>query len=59
MTLAWQRRVQDSVCGLPGTNSAVLLRKVGAMGLLSENPPFKPNVVIRGLEALQVGFQPA
>ncbi|MGW5112922.1 cytochrome P450 [Nocardia sp. NPDC004123] len=37
----------------------VLLRKVGAMELLSKNPPFKPNVVIRGLEALQVGFRPA
>ncbi|MET9487351.1 cytochrome P450 [Nocardia sp. NPDC006630] len=37
----------------------VLLRKVGAMELLSENPPFKPNVVIRGLESLQVGFKPA
>ncbi|MVU80414.1 cytochrome P450 [Nocardia sp. ET3-3] len=37
----------------------VLLRKVSAMELLSENPPFKPNVVIRGLESLRVGFRPA
>ncbi|MGV9664257.1 cytochrome P450 [Nocardia niigatensis] len=37
----------------------VLLRKVGAMELLSENPPFKPNVVIRGLESLRVGLRPA
>ncbi|WP_067562477.1 cytochrome P450 [Nocardia acidivorans] len=37
----------------------VLLRKVGAMELLSQDPPFKPNVVIRGLESLRVGFAPA
>ncbi|WP_233608260.1 hypothetical protein [Nocardia stercoris] len=37
----------------------VLLRKVGAIELLSESPPFKPNVVIRGLESRRVGFRPA
>ncbi|APA99340.1 cytochrome P450 [Nocardia seriolae] len=36
----------------------VLLRKVAAMEPISENPPFKPNVVIRGLESLRVGFRP-
>lgn len=37
----------------------VVLRKVSKLELISENPPFKPNVVIRGLESLQVGFTPA
>ncbi|MFD6392275.1 cytochrome P450 [Nocardia sp. NPDC055029] len=37
----------------------VLLRKVGTFELRSENPPFKPNVVIRGLESLQVAVTPA
>ncbi|MFE1592451.1 cytochrome P450 [Nocardia sp. NPDC058705] len=37
----------------------VLLRKVGTIELLSENPPFKPNVVIRGLESLKVAVTPA
>ncbi|MFJ9371080.1 hypothetical protein ACIRRA_42665 [Nocardia sp. NPDC101769] len=36
-----------------------LLRKVVAMELLSEHPPFEPNVMIRGLESLRVEFQPA
>ncbi|WP_067689535.1 cytochrome P450 [Nocardia jejuensis] len=35
----------------------VITRKVGALELLSENPPFKPNVVIRGLESLPVSFK--
>lgn len=37
----------------------VLLRKVGTFELLAENPPFKPNVVIRGLESLRVRVTPA
>ncbi|MCA2206962.1 cytochrome P450 [Nocardia rosealba] len=37
----------------------VLLRKVGSLELRSENPPFKPNVVIRGLESLPVAVTPA
>ncbi|MFF0457811.1 cytochrome P450 [Nocardia africana] len=37
----------------------VVLRRVADLELLEENPPFKPNVVIRGLEALRVGFKPA
>ncbi|MGW4249080.1 cytochrome P450, partial [Nocardia sp. NPDC004722] len=36
----------------------VLLRKVSALDLISDNPPFKPNVVIRGLESLHVAFHP-
>ncbi|MEV0709978.1 cytochrome P450 [Nocardia aurea] len=34
----------------------VLLRKVRGIELLSDTPPFKPNVVIRGLEALPTAF---
>lgn len=37
----------------------VLLRKVRTFELRSENPPFKPNVVIRGLESLPVAVTPA
>ncbi|MFJ2836592.1 MULTISPECIES: cytochrome P450 [Nocardia] len=37
----------------------VLLRKVRTVELRSENPPFKPNVVIRGLESLAVAVTPA
>ncbi|MFD5179044.1 cytochrome P450 [Nocardia sp. NPDC058379] len=37
----------------------VLLRKVRTFELRSENPPFKPNVVIRGLESLTVAVTPA
>ncbi|MEV0060820.1 cytochrome P450 [Nocardia sp. NPDC050718] len=37
----------------------VLLRKVRTLELRSENPPFKPNVVIRGLESLTVAVTPA
>ncbi len=37
----------------------VLLRKVRTLELRSENPPFKPNVVIRGLESLAVAVTPA
>ncbi|MEV0431804.1 cytochrome P450 [Nocardia sp. NPDC050413] len=37
----------------------VLLRKVGSLELRSENPPFKPNVVIRGLESLPMAITPA
>ncbi|GGN67804.1 cytochrome P450 [Nocardia rhizosphaerihabitans] len=37
----------------------VLLRKVGTFELRSQNPPFKPNVVIRGLESLRVAVTPA
>ncbi|MBH0776529.1 cytochrome P450 [Nocardia bovistercoris] len=35
----------------------VLLRKVRTLELRSEEPPFKPNVVIRGLEALPAAFK--
>ncbi|WP_054813852.1 cytochrome P450 [Nocardia arizonensis] len=35
----------------------VLLRKVRTIELRSEEPPFKPNVVIRGLEALPAAFK--
>ncbi|WP_069164055.1 cytochrome P450 [Nocardia altamirensis] len=37
----------------------VLLRKVRDIELLTDTPPYKPNVVIRGLEALPTRFTPA
>ncbi|MFC9436662.1 cytochrome P450 [Nocardia sp. NPDC057030] len=37
----------------------VLLRKVKDIDLLTDTPPYKPNVVIRGLEALPTRFTPA
>ncbi|MFF0488206.1 cytochrome P450 [Nocardia sp. NPDC004068] len=37
----------------------VLLRRARTLEPLTENPPYKPNVVIRGLEALPVRITPA
>ncbi|WP_433664385.1 cytochrome P450 [Nocardia sp. CA-128927] len=37
----------------------VLLRKVKDIDVLTETPPYKPNVVIRGLESLPTRFTPA
>ncbi|MFF3570938.1 cytochrome P450 [Nocardia jiangxiensis] len=34
-----------------------LLARVGSMELLQDNPPYKPNVLIRGLAELQVRFK--
>jgi cytochrome P450 len=37
----------------------VLLRRVPVMELLTDDPPYKPNLVVRGLSALPVRFQRA
>ena len=34
----------------------VLLRRVGRMELLTDEPPYKPNLIVRGLSALPVHF---